>query len=231
MGKHDEEIEVTRRLLLALDGADFVLNPSDRPDVDATISGRSIGVEVTVFHADEGLRRGGSVLRATEEKTARQSDGGSYAVWGIIDAVPGLTTRIRDKVAIAAEYDRRRFTELWLLVVAQFPKPGAVASTFALSTALNASSLNQHLHELLSGSVFDQAYIHLSLEQTIYAWTHSGGWRLVKGSPPVPGGSEFWFKDVLHNPEWLRDPEGKARAEAQKVLDELAAQRSNRKEP
>ena len=49
--KHIEEIEFTRRLLLALGRTDFMLNPSDRPDVDAAICGRSIGVEVTVFHS------------------------------------------------------------------------------------------------------------------------------------------------------------------------------------
>jgi hypothetical protein len=203
MRKHDEEIEVTRRLLLALESADFELRPSDSPDVDATIGGRSIGVEVTVFHADEGLGRGGSVLRATEEKTARQSGGGPYLVWGIVDPVPGLITRIRDKVTVVTAYDRRRFTELRLLIVAQFPKPGAAASTFGLSAALNERSLSQHLHELLSGSAFDQAYLHLSLEQTIYAWTRSEGWRLVKGSPSVPAGSELSFKGVLRDPEWL----------------------------
>ena len=37
MVKHVEEIELTCRLLLALDCGDFVLNPSDRPDVDAAI--------------------------------------------------------------------------------------------------------------------------------------------------------------------------------------------------
>ena len=184
-----------------------------------------------MFHADEGLGRGGSVLRASEEKTARQSVGSPYAVWGVVDFVPGLTTRIRDKVAVAAEYDRRRFTELWLLIVAQFPKLGAVASTFALSAALNSRLLNQHFHELLSGSVFDQTYLHLPLEQTIYAWTRSEGWRLVSASTPAPGDSELWFKDVLRDPEWRRDPAGKARVEAQKALDELAAQRNKTKAP
>ncbi len=231
MAKHVEEIELTRRLLVALDCADFVLNPSDRPDVDAAIGGRSIGVEVTVFHVDEGPGGRGSVLRATEEKTAKQTGGGVYGAWVPVDPVPGLATRIRDKVAIAKGYDRSRFTELWLLIVGQLPKPGAVVSTSALSLALNRDSLNQHLHALLSGSPFARAYLHLSLERTIYAWTPSEGWRLLVGSPPVPASSELWFKRFLRDPEWLRDPAGKARAEAQKVLDELAAQRNKTKEP
>jgi len=117
------------------------------------------------------------------------------------------------------------------LIVAQLPKFGAVGSTFALSAALNAPSLNQQLHDLLAGSTFDQAYLHLSLELTIYAWTRSERWQLVKGSPPAPAGSELWFKGVLRDPEWLRDPAGRARVEAQKVLDELAAQRRKTKEP
>jgi len=90
---------------------------------------------------------------------------------------------------------------------------------------------NQQLHDLLTRSPFDQAYLHLSLEQTIYVWTRSERWQLVKGSPPAPAGSELWFKGVLRDPEWLRDPAGRARVEAQKVLDELAAQRRKTKEP
>ena len=230
MGRHDEEIELTRRLLLALDAGDFVVNPSDRPDVDATIAGRSIGIEVTVFHADEGPGRRGSVLRATEERTVRQAGGGPTGGWIPVDPLPGLTARVSEKVTIAGAYDRRRFTELWLLIAAQLPKLGAVTSTFALSEALNTPSLNQQLHELLTRSAFDRAYLYLSLEQTIYAWTRSEQWRLLKGSLPAPGGSELWFKSVLRDPEWLRDPAAKARAEAQKVVDEFAAQKSRRKE-
>jgi hypothetical protein len=231
MASHVQQIELTRRLLLALDCGEFVLNPSDRPDVDAAIGGRSIGVEVTVFHADEGLGRRGSVLRATEEKAAKQAGGDPYLMWGIIDPLPGLITRINDKVTIAEDYDRRRFDELWLLIVGQFPKPGAVGSTFALSAALNAPCLNRHLHELLSKSPFARAYLYLSLEQTIYAWTPSEGWRLLMGSPEAADGSELWFRNVFRDPEWLRDPAAKARAEAQKVLDEFAAQRNKTKEP
>lgn len=231
MGKHDEEIELTRRLLLALDGGDFVLNARDRPDVKAAIGGRFVGIEITVFHGDEGPGRGGSVLRASEEKAARRAGGGPSGGWVPIDPLPSLTARIRDKVNSAEGYDRREFTELWLLIVAQLPKSGAVASTFALSAALNAPSLNQQLHELLAGSAFDQAYLHLSLEQTIYVWTRSERWQLVKGSSPAPGGSELWFKSVLRDPEWLRDPAGESRVEAQKILDELAAQRRRKKEP
>ena len=175
MAKHIEELELARRLLIALDCADFELNPSDRPDVDAKIGGRSNGVEVTVFHADEGPGRGGSVLRATEEKTARQAGDGPYGLWDVVDPLPGLITRIRDKVTTAEGYDRSRFAELWLLIVAQLPKPGAVASTFALSAALNAPSLNGHLHELLSGSSFAKAYLHFSLAHTLHSWTPSDG--------------------------------------------------------
>src|SRR5258706_7156237 len=150
MTNHVEEIELTRRLLQALSCGDFVLSPSDRPDVDVAIDGRAIGVELTVFHADEGPGRKGSVLRATEEKMAKQAGGGHYVIAGIVDPLPGLLTRVLNKVTIAEDYDRSRFAELWLLIVGQFPKPGAVASTFALSTALNAASLNYHLHDLLS---------------------------------------------------------------------------------
>jgi hypothetical protein len=231
MAKDVDEIELTRRLLVALDCADFALKPRDRPDVDATIAGRSIGVEVTVFHADETPGSGGSALRAAEEKAAKQAGGGPYGVWGVLDPLPGLTTRVRDKVTLAEDYDRTRFAELWLFIVAQFPKPGALASTFALSAALNAPTLDEHLHELLSRSPFARAYLHLSLEQTVYAWTPSERWRLLTGAPPEPSGGELWFKSVLRDPQWQRDPAGMARAEAQRVLDELAAERKKTNEP
>src|SRR5574337_233485 len=176
MTHHVEEIELTRRLLLALDCARFVLNPSDRPDVNAAIDGRSIGIEATVFHADEGLGPGGSGLRASEEKTAKQAGGRPYAIAGIVDPLPGLTTRIRHKVTIAQEYDRSRFAELWLLIIGQIPKLGAVTSTFALSAALNAASLNHHLHELLSGSPRRRSALRPAPRR---AWTRS-----ARGRPP-----------------------------------------------
>ncbi len=44
---------------------------------------------------------------------------------------------------------------------------------------------------------------------------------------PAPGDLMLEFKRVLGNPDWQRDPVGKARAEAYKVVDELMTQRRN----
>jgi hypothetical protein len=78
MPEHDKEVketELVRRLLLTLGymNAEFVLNPGDRPDVQAVIRGCSIGVEVTEFHADEEPGHKGSVSRASEEKAAKET--------------------------------------------------------------------------------------------------------------------------------------------------------------
>lgn len=223
--RHADEVELTRRLLDALGRRDVTLTPSDRPDVFAEIEGRCIGIEVTVFHADEVINRKGSALRAAEEKTARDGAGAPYSTWGIINSLPGLSARITDKISVATAYDPTHFDELWLLIVGQFPKPGAIASTFALSNFLSLHELTQHFDEKLHGSRFGRVYLHLWLDQILYGWCPSEKWRLLSGSVAEPSDSMPCFKTILDDPEWQHDPAGKARAEALKALDELREQR------
>jgi len=223
--RHADEVELARRLLDALGRRYFSLTPSDRPDVLAEIEGRRIGIEVTVFHADEAINHKGSALRAAEEKTARDTPGGSYTRWGIIHSLPGLSARITDKISVATAYDQTQFDELWLLIVGQFPKLGAVASTFASPIFLSLDELTQHFDEELRGSRFGRVYLHLWLDQMVYGWSRSETWRLLSGSLPQSSGSTPWFKAILDDPEWQRDPAGKARAEAHKAVDELLERR------
>ena len=65
---------------------------------------------------------------------------------------------------------------------------------------------------------------HLSV---IQAWEGESWWPDEDSHAAGPS-----IKDVL-NPgsEWLRDPKGKARIEAQKALDELAARRITERKP
>ncbi|MGO9147835.1 MAG: hypothetical protein ACLQDF_15870 [Desulfomonilia bacterium] len=223
--RHVEELELARRLLDALNCTDFTLTASDRPDVIAEIGGRRIGVEITVFHADEEPNHKGSALRAAEEKTARNAGGSLYLAWGIVNSLPGLDVRIREKISIATGYYADRFDELWLLIVGQFPKPGAVVSTFASPIFLNLDDLYQHFNEMLTRSPFGRVYLHLWLDQTLYSWSPSEKWQLLSGSLPTSGGSTAWFKSLLNDPDWQHDPGGKAQAEAHKAIDELLAQR------
>jgi hypothetical protein len=190
--KHAEEVELARRLFDALNCKGFTLTASDRPDVIAEIGGRCIGVEITVFHADEKPNRKGSALRAAEEETARKAGGALYGAWGIVDPLPGLNARIGEKISIATAYDAKRFDELWLLIVGQFPKPGAVVSTFASPIFLNLDDLNKHFNEMLSRSPFGRVYLHLWLNQTLYAWSPSEKWRFLSGSQGRIAQSSFF---------------------------------------
>jgi hypothetical protein len=185
--KHAEEVELARRLFDTLN-CKGTLTASDRPDVIAEIGGRCIGLEITVFHADEKPNHKGSARRAAEEETARKAGGALYGAWGTVDPLPGLTARIAAKISIATAYDAKRFDELWLLIVGQFPKPGAVVSTFASWIFLNLHDLNKHFNEMLSRSPFGRVYLHLGLDQTLYAWSPSEKWRLLSGSLPAARG-------------------------------------------
>lgn len=193
LDKHAEEVELARRLFDALNYKDFTLTASDRPDVVAEIGGRCVGVEITVFHADEKPNRKGSALRAAEEEIARKAGGASYAAWGIVDPLPGLHTRIGEKISVATAYDAKKFDELWLLIVGQFPKPGAVVSTYPPSIC--PDDLNRHFNRMLSKSPFGRVYLHLLLDQTLYAWSASEKWRLLSRSLPASGGSTLWFQN------------------------------------
>jgi hypothetical protein len=71
--KHNEELEFATRLLVALGFHDAELKSWDRPDILAKMGSRRIGIEVTVFHADEESGSKGSALRAEEEKKTRKA--------------------------------------------------------------------------------------------------------------------------------------------------------------
>lgn len=219
--KQAQECELVRRLFDLLHIKDFTLQPSDRPDVLATINNSRIGIEGTVFHNDEKSdSKGGSQLRKTEEEAYRRT-GRPCAMWVNSDPMPALCVRI--KVKVGKTYQMQGLDELWLLIDAQSPQLSALASTYMFPCTLNVNVLNERTHGMLRGSLFKRAYLKLSLDQSLYKWSASEGWYELQSPATASAGPELWFKAILCDPEWLRDPGTKARAEARKALDELSA--------
>ena len=222
--KQREELELVRHLLSALGYQNFRLDFGDRPDILATVDNRRIGIEVTALHVDEGRVRKGSLLRAEEEKKAKNAQAQPYVMWGNINYLRALRFRIDEKIERAAKFDEKKFDELWLLLASQLPKPGAVASTFVVPALVDVNDLNQLFHERLFNSCFRAAYLHLLIDHALYAWNPLEMWRGVGIPEQRPSSvSGLWFKDILRDPDWLRDPDGKARQEASRVIDELIA--------
>ena len=209
--RKEAEKEIVERLLRALKEAAFApllsetchLEASERPDFVTSCGGSSIGIEVTVLHADESEDRpGGSELRKKEVQIWKAIPGNPYSMWGSVEFLAAFQHRVREKVAAAASY---KFDgDLWLVMAAQLPACSAVASTFVLPFLVEPESLNQHTHELLAGSRFKGAFFYLML-------TRSG--NEGEGNP----------LDVLQDPDWLSDPSRKAREEALKAIAELRA--------
>lgn len=224
--KQDVEVDLVRRLLEALRVPHFTLEPRDKPDVLATINKRHIGIEVTVFHNDEESNsKGGSQQRKAEEQINRNVKGRPYAMWVGAKPLPGLVERIRDKVKCTQSYNKGGFNELWLLIAASIPQMGAACATFITPIALNPEDLNNATDDTLRDSLFARAYLHVTMGQCLYEWSRHGKWQVLQAPEEEPQGSELRFKKILRDPEWLRNPRGKARAEAMKALEELRAKR------
>lgn len=181
--KQREELDLAARFFSALGHPQTILRPSDRPDIEVEINALKIGIEITVFHADETNTNKGSSLRARESQIAKQSSGNSYAMWGVIDPNPALVKRIKDKIEVSTKYNAGCYSEFWLLVSANIPALGAVASTFAIPSFIDVAKLNSATHELLSKSSFSRAYIHTLLSSSLFGWSQSNGWRTVVGVP------------------------------------------------
>jgi len=228
--KQIDELKHAKRLLETIGFQDVELKCGDRPDILATIDSRRIGIEVTEYHADEGSGGKGSALRAEEEKKARQSNGDGYTMWGKTEPWSGLGFRLEEKTKLAETYDIKPYDELWLLIVAQLPKLGGIAATYAIYDVMKISDMNCYYHEQLCQSKYHAVFFHLIVDGVIYKWTPGERWTVLRSPHKQPSaGRELWFKNVLRDPDWQRDPDAKARQEAHKVIDELrGTQRSGR---
>lgn len=222
------ECELVQRLFSALHLEGFTFKASDRPDVVATGNGRRIGIEMTVFHGDEGQNlHGGSAQRKTEEQINRNVADRPDAMPVVVDPLPALVARIKDKVKKARDYQAESFDELWLVIDASVPRLGAVASTHIVSIAVNQEILNNSSHDLLSGSSYAKVYLHLLMGGGLYEWTRADSWCVLQAPQGISGVSLNRIKEILSDPEWRRDPVGKGHAEAMKALEELRAMKQN----
>jgi len=196
------------------------------PDFIYWLSGRRIGIEVTKGHVDGGAAvKGGSTLRRQEVKKAKDSKGKLYGIWGRLNAVEGVYADIVNKIRVAEDYSHDQYDELWLLVVSQLSE--ALGSTWLVAKLFNLAELNRLSHDALKNSRFGSAYLYLPFERIVYTWSSSTSWKI--GDTPVPKSvSEQGpsFKEVLQDPDWLRNPDEKARQEAERFLDELELART-----
>jgi hypothetical protein len=174
--KQQEERDLTMRFLQAAGRRNAVLEIGDRPDVIALIDGMRIGIEVTKFHSDEQLENSGSSLRNQEKKTAKLNPNSSYTTAGVIDPVPALIARIKDKINIASNYDASQFDQLWLLISGNIPELGAVAATFAIPQFVNIAELNEATDKILATSSFSAVYFHLIMSHTVFMWSQGTKW-------------------------------------------------------
>lgn len=190
-------------------------------DVEVRLPARRIGVQVTEYHGDEG--ESGSALRALEESDSAKGIIRGY--WVPADACGGLTKRFRDKLAKASRYAFKEFSEVWLLVAAFLPKPGAVAATSVMPIFITAEWLEQRFGEALRASKkYQRVFFHVHLWSALYEWSLDSGWRVVlepEALTPNAADGQLWFKQYLAEPEIRRDPKGWAQREAQRVLQDL----------
>ena len=178
------ERECVQRLLLATGKADFILeSPSPpAPDVKALWPDGSCDVfEVTEVHPDENPGYG-SAARADEERHLRRDSQAIHGTWIQSTPIPAIGYRIADKIRKAQGYIVNANEPLSLLLVGGLLKPGAVAATSVVPQFLTTELLNQHFHESLANSRFDQAYLHLQLFGAIWVWDKIKGWRVLQ--PP-----------------------------------------------
>ena len=180
--KQQHELEFTRRFLADIELQYTSLVSSDRPDIRAVIADRNIGIEVTVFHADEGNahKPNEDTLRQEGERTARETPDQIHTT--AIPTLPyaALEARINAKIAKAAQYDPSHIDELWLLIPAQQPTLGALAATYVSASLVNQNELNRMFHEKLLASHFSRVYWHLIGDHAIIGWDGLAGWQIVR---------------------------------------------------
>ncbi len=240
MGNPVEEVEMVRKLvdLLALDISNPI-NPNTPSvetgmDVLTNFGSRKVGIQVTVYHADEGVAgQKGSLLRNEEERKAREAlrqDGPKvYGSWAPADYVPPLRHRIQEKIAIAAKHTYQ-VDELWLLVCAQYPRYGATSSTMIASAVVDIGHLNNNFGSILANAPFDRVFLFLSSEHVVYDWRKQQGWQLLKDKTPVDQAHIEHMRGLVFGhdkdrADWLSDPEGMSERAINDCFAEFEQQR------
>lgn len=182
--KHDHEIYLVRHLCEeALGKQILALEPQDRPDVLVAFGPEKVGIEVTVFHADEGDSRRGSPLRMEEQTRAEKAraQGEGYQIF-VPDMDPNLALaeRVRAKCSNAG-LRTPNVNELWLLVSGGLVDDfGRLAATGVDPKRIQVAKLNELTHDVLTASEFDRAYFDVHSWGRLYEWTRNSKWIAVE---------------------------------------------------
>jgi hypothetical protein len=148
-------------------------------DVLLDLNGRRYGIQVTVYHSDEGSAptQKGSVLRRQEATYKTWTT--SYALCGKQNPWSGLAHRLQSKCSKV--YSKTVFDELILLVAASVPQWAGVVSTLLLDMALDINQMNTTLAPSLAPGDYSSAYLYNMMGiggPSVYEWTKERGiWR------------------------------------------------------
>jgi hypothetical protein len=182
--KQDHERYLVQHLCLEALGKEITtLIQQDRPDVLVEFDGMRVGIEVTVFHADEGINGKGSLIRMEEQIAAgrARARGGAYQLYvPDMDPTAALASRVKDKCGNFG-LKTSSIDELWLLVAGGLVDDiGRLAATGVDPKRLQVSELNKLTHDALTASEFDRAYFDVHSWGSLYRWTRSGKWKAAK---------------------------------------------------
>jgi hypothetical protein len=146
-------------------------------DVVALRSNCRIGIQVTEYDGGErACGIGGVQMRAEEKKLIRAAGRtGIYAGWGSPFFNEAFPARVQAKVAKSKRYSFTEFDEVWLLIVGNVP--GAGISTFVPHRHLDTGFLNELTADMLIGSKFECAFLHIVLGDALFRWDRTTDWR------------------------------------------------------
>ncbi len=177
MDKADFELEITKQTLAARGIAftDVLSCPPPRPDISVTMAnGRKVAFEVSQIHADEGSQEigKGSALRAQEEKFFKST--GEYCPkWVPTRPIAAILHRVSEKCQKHYQLDADQ--ELWLLLAASLPQPGATVAPFLIPPP-NVLDLNAHTNDILQSSGFQGVFLYTLLGGGLWEWSRSNQW-------------------------------------------------------
>src|SRR5579883_1476598 len=155
--------------------------PETGADVVAVLpDGRRIAVQVTMLDTGEVPGQAQAAERAV-----------ALGTWAQPNPMPGIVAAIRRKALFNFG---REYAEVWLLISAGIPEPGAIGATLVLSTLLSSDTLNAATAELLSQSNYSAAFLHpiLNTEDALYRWTPEHQWEKLVNPPNDPGVPTGW---------------------------------------
>jgi hypothetical protein len=174
--KKAQEEDLVRRFFQAYGVSVQRLERHESPDFKALINGQTIGIEVTLFHADEQGLAGGSALRREEQSTVRATGLEPYGMWVPVQWEEPFATRVREKISSAQRFDRAGMDGLWLLVVGSAPIWGATVSTAVCSPFVTSEKLQKVSGQLLEQSAFDAAFFYSVIDNTLFKWRKRDRW-------------------------------------------------------